>query len=239
MCCLGQIVTPGAGVLRGIHPVLQHLGASVSSQWPATAHSSALVSLLEPLYFRTLQYVLHLLEPLMRPWEVRLARADVTSWEADRDHVAQLAAQEGTSLPASGPRPRAEDGSESKGTAGDSIVSGDSVECRDEDPRAPPGDGKGVELKGGELGPAQLASLPLDALVDRCVELLGAGGCTFATGPDVTALDFGLVPALHMLLLSGYPLQDPLLGMPCHARPSSHRPCSSHVSSTHITCPRS
>jgi hypothetical protein len=181
----GQLVTSGGVVVKGIENMLRHLAATLpcSSEeqrqalWPSSGPTAVamrrVLAVVEPLYFRTLQYVLSLLTPLMRPWEARLAEGELQRWdEARRAKIAAAGASGGAGAGAGA-------GGEESKASGDDVV---------------------------------LASMSLEQLVNHSVGVLTANGSAFSMGAEVSIVDFGLIPAFHILLLAGYPLPDKLLG---------------------------
>jgi hypothetical protein len=65
----------------------------------------------------------------------------------------------------------------------------------------------------GSLGDARvLASKSLEQLIKLSVQFIAASEDTFVMGSQVSIADFALIPAFHILLLSGYPLPEQLLG---------------------------
>ncbi len=104
-----QLRTSDGGVVKGIEGILRHLATTLpcSSErqrqalWPSTgplaASMARTIAMVEPLYFRTLQYVLSLLTPLMRTWEARLAEVELQRWDEARR--AKIAAAGGVAAP--------------------------------------------------------------------------------------------------------------------------------------------
>ena len=88
-----QLRTSDGVVVKGIEGILRHLASTLpcssdrqrQALWPSTGPQSLAMSrtiaMVEPLYFRTLQYVLSLLTPLMRTWEARLAEVELQRWD--------------------------------------------------------------------------------------------------------------------------------------------------------------
>ena len=61
-------------------------GKTREELWPVTGAAGIttgkVMELAEPLYYRTLQFVLPLLSPLMKPWEVKSAEGEMARWAA-------------------------------------------------------------------------------------------------------------------------------------------------------------
>lgn len=62
---------------------------------------ASVMALVEPLYCRTLQYVLPLISPLMRSWEVALTEEELKKWKAN-DSVPEDGKEGGTVPPPTG-----------------------------------------------------------------------------------------------------------------------------------------
>ncbi len=74
-------------ILQTLASVLQRLsGRPLESLWPTIGVDgftvATLMDVVELLYFRTLLFVLPLLTPLMKVWEVSLTQAELREWEA-------------------------------------------------------------------------------------------------------------------------------------------------------------
>ena len=102
-CCC-QLRTSNGTVVKGIESILRYLASTLpctsdrqrQALWPSSGPMavamSRTIAVVEPLYFRTLQYVLSLLTPLMKTWEARLAEIELQHWDEARR--AKLSARE-------------------------------------------------------------------------------------------------------------------------------------------------